>query len=96
MPWGLSDLTKKRPFIRLFTFYFTVINIVTTALFIFFGLQIIDRFFSYYVDKLHQETQNMLVMQAAGHYKMFNSWANYDGRDIGAVAKISGDFWFIR
>ena len=86
-------MAENRPFRRLFTTYFMVITIITAAVFIFFGLRIIDRFFSYYVDKIHQETQSMLVMQAAGHYKMFGSWKNYDGENIGARAKISGDYF---
>ncbi|MDR2123963.1 MAG: HAMP domain-containing histidine kinase [Desulfovibrio sp.] len=64
-------------------------------MFIFFGLHIIDSFFSYYVDKVHEETQHMLVMQAAAHYKMFGSWQGYDGAELGAVAKLSGDYFTI-
>ena len=61
----------------------------------FFGLHIIDRFFSYYVDKVHEETQHMLVMQVAMHYKMYGSWNGYDGSETGAAAKLSGDYFTI-
>ena len=83
------------PFTRLFTLSFTVITALTVTVFIFFGLRIIDSFFSYYVDKIHEETQHMLVMQAAAHYKMYGSWQGYDGAEIGAVAKLSGDYFTI-
>jgi len=86
---------KKWPFTRLFTISFTSITAVTVTVFIFFGLRIIDRFFSYYVDKIHKETQHMLVMQATTHYKMFNTWSGYDGTETGAIAKLSGDYFTI-
>jgi signal transduction histidine kinase len=88
-------MRKKWPFNRLFTASFAVITLVTVTMFIFFGLRIIDRFFSYYVDKVHEETQHMLVMQAASHYKMFGTWNGYDGAETGAVAKLSGDYFTI-
>ena len=88
-------MRKKWPFTRLFTVSFTVITALTVSVFIFFGLRIIDSFFSYYVDKVHEETQHMLVMQAAAHYKMFGSWHGYDGAETGAAAKLSGDYFTI-
>ena len=88
-------MRKKWPFTRLFTVSFTVITALTVTVFIFFGLRIIDNFFSYYVDKVHEETQHMLVMQAAMHYKMFGTWNGYDGTETGAVAKLSGDYFTI-
>lgn len=93
MPWGWIAMAKCWPFTRLFTVYFTVITAATVAVFIFFGMGVIDRFFSYYVDKVHEETQHMLVMQAAAHYKMFNSWKGYAGKDLADVAKLSGDYF---
>lgn len=86
---------KHRPFIKLFTTYFTAITAITVGVFIFIGLGIIDRFFSYYVDKVHEETQHMLVMQVATHYKMYGNWNGYDGEETGAVAKLSGDYFTI-
>ncbi|MDR2604012.1 MAG: HAMP domain-containing histidine kinase [Desulfovibrio sp.] len=86
-------MRKRWPFTRLFTVSFTLITALTVTVFIFFGLRIIDRFFSYYVDKVHEETQHMLVMQAAAHYKMFGTWNSYDGAEIGAAAKLSGDYF---
>ena len=88
-------MRKKWPFTRLFTVSFTLITVVTATVFIFFGLRIIDSFFSYYVDKVHEETQHMLVMQAATHYKMFGAWSGYAGTETGAVAKLSGDYFTI-
>jgi signal transduction histidine kinase len=88
-------MRRKWPFTRLFTASFTVITALTVTVFIFFGLRIIDSFFSYYVDKVHEETQHMLVMQAAAHYKMFGSWQGYEGSETGAVAKLSGDYFTI-
>ena len=88
-------MRKKWPFTRLFAVSFAVITIVTVTVFIFFGLRIIGRFFSYYVDKVHEETQHMLVMQAASHYKMFSTWNGYDGTETGAIAKLSGDYFTI-
>jgi len=88
-------MNKKLPFTHLFTVSFTVITALTVIMFIFFGLHIIDRFFSYYVDKIHKETQQMLVMQATTHYKMFDTWKGYDGAEIGSVAKLSGDYFTI-
>ena len=88
-------MRKKWPFTRLFTVSFTLITAVTVTMFIFFGLRIIDSFFSYYVDKVHEETQHMLVMQAATHYKMFGAWSGYAGTETGAVAKLSGDYFTI-
>jgi hypothetical protein len=79
-------MRKNRSFITLFTAYFTVIAAVTVAVFIFFGLRIIDKFFSYYVDKVYEETQHMLVMQVAVHYRMYGSWDGYDGTETGATA----------
>ena len=86
---------RKWPFIRLFTLSFTMITTITVAVFIFFGLHIIDTFFSYYVDKIHEETQHMLVMQAASHYKMFGTWSGYEGTETGAAARLSGDYFTI-
>jgi signal transduction histidine kinase len=86
-------MRKRWPFTRLFTASFTVITALTVTVFIFCGLHIIDRFFSYYVDKVHEETQHMLVMQAATHYKMSGTWDGYDGAEIGVVAKLSGDYF---
>ena len=88
-------MRKKWPFTRLFAVSFAVITLVTVTVFIFFGLRIIDRFFSYYVDKVHEETQHMLVMQAASHYKMFGTWNGYDGTETGEIAKLSGDYFTI-
>ena len=88
-------MRKHRPFTKLFTIYFTAITAITVGVFIFIGLGIIDRFFSYYVDKVHEETQHMLVMQIATHYKMYGSWHGYDGAETGAVAKLSGDYFTI-
>ena len=88
-------MRKNKPFRRLFTAYFVVITGITVVVFIFFGLHIIDRFFSYYVDKVHEETQHMLVMQVAMHYKMYGSWNGYDGSETGAAAKLSGDYFTI-
>ena len=88
-------MRKNKPFRRLFTAYFVVITGITVVVFIFFGLHIIDRFFSYYVDKVHEETQHMLVMQVAMHYKMCGSWNGYDGSETGAAAKLSGDYFTI-
>ena len=88
-------MRKKWPFTRLFAVSFAVITLVTVIVFIFFGLRIIDRFFSYYVDKVHEETQHMLVMQAASHYKMFGTWSGYDGTETGTIAKLSGDYFTI-
>ncbi len=88
-------MRKNRPFRSLFTAYFVFVTALTVAVFIFFGLHIIDRFFSYYVDKVHEETQHMLAMQVATHYKMYGSWDGYVGRDTGAVAKLSGDYFTI-
>ncbi|MDL2209984.1 HAMP domain-containing histidine kinase [Desulfovibrio sp. OttesenSCG-928-C14] len=88
-------MRKKWPFTRLFAVSFAVITLVTVTVFIFFGLRIIDRFFSYYVDKVHEETQHMLVMQAASHYKMFDTWSGYDGTETGTIAKLSGDYFTI-
>jgi signal transduction histidine kinase len=88
-------MRKKWPFTLLFTISFTVITALTVIVFIFFGLRIIESFFSYYVDKVHEETQHMLVMQAASHYKMFGTWSGYDGKEPGAVAKLSGDYFTI-
>ncbi|MCL1985839.1 MAG: HAMP domain-containing histidine kinase [Betaproteobacteria bacterium] len=88
-------MRKKWPFTSLFTVSFTLITALTVTVFIFFGLRIIDSFFSYYVDKIHEETQHMLVMQAATHYKMFGAWSGYDGTETGAVAKLSGDYFTI-
>lgn len=93
--WGWSAMRKNKPFRRLFTAYFVVITGITVVVFIFFGLHIIDRFFSYYVDKVHEETQHMLVMQVAMHYKMYGSWNGYDGSETGAAAKLSGDYFTI-
>ena len=88
-------MRKHRPFTKLFTIYFTAITAITVGVFIFIGLGIIDRFFSYYVDKVHEETQHMLVMQVATHYKMYGSWHEYDGAETGAVARLSGDYFTI-
>ncbi len=88
-------MRRKWPFTGLFTASFTLITALTVTVFIFFGLRIIDKFFSYYVDKIHEETQHMLVMQAETHYKMFGTWSGYDGVETGAVAKLSGDYFTI-
>ena len=88
-------MRKKWPFTRLFTASFTAMTALTVTGFIFFGLRIIDGFFSYYVDKVHEETQHMLVIQAASYYRMFGSWQGYDGAETGAVAKLSGDYFTI-
>ena len=88
-------MRKLLPFTRLFVLYFTAITAVTVGVFIVMGLVIIDYFFAYYVDKVHEETQHMLVMQVATHYKMYGSWQGYDGTETGAVAKISGDYFTI-
>lgn len=88
-------MSKNRPFRSLFTVYFVCVTALTVAVFIFFGLAIIDRFFSYYVDKVHEETQHMLAMQAAAHYKMHGGWGGYEDSEIGAVAKLSGDYFTI-
>jgi signal transduction histidine kinase len=93
----LNAMRKNRPFPLLFTVYFTAITAVTTAVFIFFGLGIIDRFFSYYVDKVHEETRHMLVMQAASYYRMYGTWdaAGDSWVETGAAAKLSGDYFTI-
>lgn len=88
-------MRKKWPFTRLFMVSFTVITALTVTVFIFFALHIIDRFFSYYVVKVHEETQHMLVLQVAAHYKMYGSWKDYDGKETGGVAKLSGDYFTI-
>ena len=88
-------MRKKWPFVWLFTISFTGITAFVAAVFIFFGLLVIDRFFSYYVDEVHEETQHMLVMQAANYYKMFGTWNNYNGAELGAIAKLSGDYFTI-
>ena len=88
-------MRRKWPFSRLFAASFMLITALTVTVFIFFGLRIIDSFFSYYVDKVHEETQHMLLMQAATHYKMFGSWQGFDGVETGAVAKLSGDYFTI-
>lgn len=88
-------MRKNKPFRSLFTAYFVVVTALTVVVFIFFGLHIIDRFFSYYVDKVHEETQHMLVMQVAMHYKMHGSWQGYEGNESGAVAKLSGDYFTV-
>jgi signal transduction histidine kinase len=90
-------MRKHRPFPLLFTVYFTAITAMTTAVFIFFGLAIIDIFFSYYVDKVHEETRLMLVMQAAAQYRMHETWDvdGYDWTETGAAAKLSGDYFTI-
>ncbi len=88
-------MRKNKPFTRLFTAYFVFVTAITVAVFIFFGLHIIDRFFSYYVDKVHEETQHMLAMQVAMHYKMYGSWDGYDGSETGSVARLSGDYFTI-
>lgn len=77
----------------MFTLSFTAITALTVAVFIFFGLRVIDRFFSYYIDKVHEETEYMLVMQALTHYKMGGTWAGYDGKQLGDIAKLSGDYF---
>ncbi len=75
--------------------YFIAVTALTAAVFIILGLGIIDRFFSYYVHKIHEETQHMLAMQLAAHYKMSKGWEGYDGTETGAVAKLSGDYFTI-
>ncbi|MDR1686461.1 MAG: HAMP domain-containing histidine kinase [Desulfovibrio sp.] len=88
-------MRKTKPFTKLFTIYFISVNALTVAVFIVLGLGIIDHFFSYYVDKIHEETQHMLVMQVATHYKMYKTWEGYDGAETGATAKLSGDYFTI-
>jgi signal transduction histidine kinase len=88
-------MRKNRPFAWLFTMYFVAVTAITVTVFIVLGLNVIDRFFTYYVDKIHEETQHMLVMQAATHYKMYKTWDGYDGAETGAIAKLSGDYFTI-
>ncbi len=89
-------MRKQWPFTRLFLVSFTVITFVTMAVFIFFGLAIIDRFFSYYVDKVHEETQHMLVMQAADRYRTTGSLSGRGWAESGDVARLSGDYFTIK
>lgn len=75
--------------------YFAIVTAATATVFIVLGLSVINRFFSYYVDKIHEETQNMLVMHAAAYYKTHKTWEGYDGEELGAIAKISGDYFTV-
>lgn len=88
-------MRSSHPFARLFTIYFVIVTAVAVIVFTVFGLNIIERFFSYYVHKIHEESQRMLVMHVAAYYKAHKTWDGYDGTELGAVAKISGDYFTI-
>lgn len=87
---------KGKPFIKLFMFYYITVTLLTVIVFIFAGLEIMDRFFSRYVDAIHAETQHMLATKVSMHYMMYHSWDGYDGTETGESAKISGDYFTLK
>ena len=89
-------MMKNRKFAWLFSWYFIFITIITTVIFISIGVKITNRFFSYYVDKMHEETQQMLVMKVAMHYMIFQTWDGYDAEKIGEAAELSGDYFTLK
>lgn len=87
---------KGKPFIKLFMSYYITVTLLTVIVFIFAGLEIMDRFFSRYVDAIHAETQQMLATKVSMHYMMYHSWDGYDGTETGESAKISGDYFTLK
>lgn len=89
-------MREHRPFTRLFSLRFALITAVSVAVYIFFGLRVVDAFFAYYVDRTHEETQRMLAMQAAAQYRMMHSWDGHAWEDIGTAARAGGDYFTIK
>ncbi|MGL4668870.1 MAG: HAMP domain-containing sensor histidine kinase [Saezia sp.] len=84
---------KNRSFTKLFSFYFIVIMAIMTVVFIVVGIGITNRFFAYYTDKMHEESQQMLAMKVASHYMMYKTWDGIDTEQLAQEGQKTGNYF---
>lgn len=86
-------MRKSRSFTQLFSSYFVVIMAATAVIFVMVGIAFTNRFFAYYVEKIHDETQQMLAMKISTHYMVYKTWDGFDAQKIADEAQKTGDYF---
>lgn len=86
-------MPKDKSFLHIFTSYYLIVTFVTIILFIFFTLKIVNMVFTYYSDTIHSDTRNVLLDKVKTHYSINRSWDDFDGKDMGDDALLSGDYF---
>ncbi|GEM_PF-1382021 len=93
---SLAAQLRRPSFSFLFGSVFLAVTLITSLLFITLGSIALDRFFCYYVDKLHAETHKMLVMQIEMQFDKGRGFNAAYLAELGESAKALGDFFTVR